>query len=344
MLRKWPIAALLLLLVLAGSALAQTTPPAAEQGVQSAPPASLTMSGKITDDEGNQVEGARVTILNKATGETQTATTGSTGDYSFTGLPQGSYSVTVEKEGHIKVEGKDVTLLAGILNPPSDFVLKKDTFTLLRYFWQAGVNRWPLLLCSIFGLVFIIERYWSLSRVKINTAEIITRVRRALQAGDLSAGQTVCDTLGGPIANTVKAGLLRFGTPTEEVEKAMEAVATQEIARMEKYLWILATIAMIAPLFGFLGTVTGMIQAFDRLAEVGLGNPRAVASGISEALITTAWGLFIALPVQLAFNYFTTRVSNAALGMETGAAMLVETFRELEHVSPAPEGPRPVVR
>lgn len=344
MLRKWPVAAVLFFIVLQAGVQAQTSPPATEQGTPAQAPVSLTLAGKITDDEGSPVEGAHVTVLNKTTGETHDTMSTATGDYSITGLPQGTYSVTVEKEGHIKVEGRDATLLAGILNPPTDITLKKDTFTLLKYFWQAGVNRWPLLLCSIFGLVFIIERYWSLSRVKINTAEIITRVRRALQAGDLSAGQTVCDTLGGPIANTVKAGLLRFGAPTEEVEKAMEAVATQEIARMEKYLWILATIAMVAPLFGFLGTVTGMIQAFDRLAEVGLGNPRAVASGISEALITTAWGLFIALPVQFAFNYFTTRVSNASLGMETGAAMLVETFRELEHANAAPENLRPIAR
>jgi biopolymer transport protein ExbB len=103
-----------------------------------------------------------------------------------------------------------------------------------------------------------------------------------------------------------------------------------EIARLERNLWVLATVANIAPLFGFLGTVTGMIAAFEALAEVGLGNPRAVASGISQALITTATGLTIALPVQYAFNHYTNRVNSYSLDMETSAAVLLETFNELE--------------
>jgi len=110
----------------------------------------------------------------------------------------------------------------------------------------------------------------------------------------------------------------------------MEAVATQEVARMERFLWILATVANIAPLFGFLGTVTGMINAFDKVAEVGLGNPKAVAGGISEALITTAAGLIIALPTQAAYNYFVTRVGKISLNMETAGAMLLETIKEIE--------------
>ena len=113
----------------------------------------------------------------------------------------------------------------------------------------------------------------------------------------------------------------------------MESVALHEISKLERGLWMLATVANVAPLFGFLGTVTGMIKSFAVLAEVGLGNPKAVAAGISEALITTAYGLFIALPVQAAFNYFTSRVSSFALDMETSSAMLMETFNELEDSS-----------
>ncbi|MEJ2080768.1 MAG: MotA/TolQ/ExbB proton channel family protein [Acidobacteriota bacterium] len=100
--------------------------------------------------------------------------------------------------------------------------------------------------------------------------------------------------------------------------------------KLEKGLWILATIANVAPLFGFLGTVTGMIASFEALAEVGLGNPEAVAGGISEALITTATGLMIALPVQAAYNYFSNRVSQFALDMEISSSVLLETFNEIE--------------
>jgi biopolymer transport protein ExbB len=196
-----------------------------------------------------------------------------------------------------------------------------------------------MLICSILGLIVIIERAIVLHRVNINTARIFGSVRQALMKHDLKGAIGVCDSNPSPISDTMRAGLLRFGKTTAEVEKAMESVALHEISKLERGLWILATVANVAPLFGFLGTVTGMIKSFGALAEVGLGNPKAVANGISEALITTAYGLFIALPVQAAFNYFTSRVSNFALDMETSSAMLVETFNELQNEPEAPTAP-----
>jgi len=189
---------------------------------------------------------------------------------------------------------------------------------------------WPLLICSILGLVFIVERTIAYVRVKGDTAEIFSRVREALLAGDLRRAVEVTDSYTNPVAATLKAGLMRYGRSSEEIERAMQVVALHELNRLERNLWILATVANIAPLFGFLGTVTGMINSFEALAEVGLGNPKAVASGISEALITTAAGLMIALPVQYAFNHFTNRVNHYTLDMETSAAVLLETFKETQ--------------
>ena len=202
--------------------------------------------------------------------------------------------------------------------------------TLLDYYIRGGVTMHPMLICSIVGLIVIIERSIVLHRLKANTAQVFGAVRGALVKRDLKGAIDVCDASPSPISDTLRAGLLRFGKPVPDVEKAMESVALHEISKLERGLWVLATVANIAPLFGFLGTVTGMIKSFGVLAEVGLGNPKAVASGISEALITTAYGLFIALPVQAAFNYFTSRISNFALDMETSSAMLIETFNELE--------------
>jgi len=187
-----------------------------------------------------------------------------------------------------------------------------------------------MLLCSIVGLIVIIERGIVLHRVKINTAQVFGAVRNALMHRDLKGAIEVCDTNPSPISDTMRAGLLRFGKPASDIEKAIESVALHEISKLERGLWILATVANVAPLFGFLGTVTGMIKSFAVLSEVGLGNPKAVAAGISEALITTAYGLFIALPVQAAYNYFTSRITSFALDMETSSAMLLETFNELE--------------
>lgn len=202
--------------------------------------------------------------------------------------------------------------------------------TLVDYFAKGGLVMWPLLACSILGLIFVIERGISLHRVRMDTALVFSKIRQALVHGSLKQAIEICDEHPGPIADTLRAGLLRFGRPTDEIEKAIESVAQHELYKLERGLWVLATVANVAPLFGFLGTVTGMIRSFEALAEVGLGNPKAVASGISEALITTAAGLFIALPVQAAFNYYSSRVSSFALDMETSSTMLLETFSEVD--------------
>jgi biopolymer transport protein ExbB len=198
------------------------------------------------------------------------------------------------------------------------------------YFTKGGPLMWPLLACSVVGLIFIIERVIAYYRVKGDTAEIVSEVRESLLRRELRQAIEICERYDHPVAVTLKSGLLRFGKTHGEIEKAMESVALHEVSKLEKSLWILATIANIAPLFGFLGTVTGMIASFQALAEVGLGNPEAVAGGISEALITTATGLVIALPVQAAYNYFNNRVSQFALDMEISSSVLLETFSEIE--------------
>jgi len=167
-------------------------------------------------------------------------------------------------------------------------------------------------------------------RIKGNTASIVAEVRDLLLENKLRQAVEFCEDFDHPVAVTTKSGLLRFGKSHEEIEKAMESVALHEISKLEKGLWVIATIANIAPLFGFTGTVTGMISSFEALAEVGLGNPEAVAGGISEALITTATGLMIALPTQTAYNYFTNKVSQFAMDMEISSSVLLETFSEVE--------------
>ena len=201
---------------------------------------------------------------------------------------------------------------------------------LLQYITKGGFMMYPLLLCSLVGLIFIIERAIIYYRIRGYTAEIFSEVRESLLDADLHRAIESCEKFDHPVATTLKSGLLRLGKSPQAIEKAMESVALHEVSKLEKGLWVLATLANVAPLFGFLGTVTGMISSFAALAEAGMGNPQAVASGISEALITTATGLIIALPVQAAYNYFNNKVSNLALDMETSASMLLETFSEVE--------------
>lgn len=203
--------------------------------------------------------------------------------------------------------------------------------TLLGYFNKGGPVMWPLLFAAILALAFIIERWWVLWRSKIKTDEFLNRLRAALlKRRSAKEAISVCEEYKGPIANILKAGLIKYGTTEEEIEKAIEIAVNHELARLERGLAVLGSIANVAPLMGFLGTVTGMIKSFGVLAEQGLKNPEKVAEGISEALITTATGLAIAIPAALFYNWFSTKVSRFVLEMETGSNMLLETFAAME--------------
>jgi biopolymer transport protein ExbB len=135
----------------------------------------------------------------------------------------------------------------------------------------------------------------------------------------------------------MKAGLLKYGQPKEDVEKTIENAALYELGRLERRLVILATTANVAPLLGFFGTVTGMMKSFDALAEAGLSNPGLVAIGIKEALTTTAAGLFVAIPVQIFYNFFMSKVNKFVRDIETSANMLLETFGEMDRSGVSPE-------
>ncbi len=202
------------------------------------------------------------------------------------------------------------------------------------YFRQGGMWMYPLLFFSIVALACIIERTIVFAKAKVNVNEFLTKIRKSLLVnGDVKGAIKVCEEYRGPVASVTKAGLLRYGTGhnQEDIEKTIENAALYELDRLEKRLGVLATTANVAPMLGFLGTVTGMIKSFGTLAEQGLTNPAAVAIGISEALITTATGLIIAIPAQLAYNWFTTKVTRFVRDIETASNMLMETFIELDN-------------
>ncbi len=202
---------------------------------------------------------------------------------------------------------------------------------LYTYFRQGGPVMWPLLFFSLLGLTFIIERYIALTKARINVNEFLTRIRKALLVNrNVKEAIKVCEQYKGPVASVMKAGLLRYGHSREDIEKTIENAALFELDRLERGMGVLATTANVSPMLGFLGTVTGMIKSFATLAAEGLTNPGKVAAGISEALITTATGLIIAIPVQLAFNWYTTKINKYVREIETATNMLMETFIEMD--------------
>lgn len=203
--------------------------------------------------------------------------------------------------------------------------------TFMGYMRDGGPVMWFLLALSIIALAFIIERFVALRRARINVNEFLAKIRKALIVNhSVREAIKICEQYRGPVASIMKAGLLKYGQPKEDIEKTIENAALYEMGRLERGLTVLATVANIAPLLGFLGTVTGMINAFDALMEAGLTNPGLVAGGISEALITTAAGLIVAIPVQMAYNYFMTRINRFVRDIETATNMLLETFIEMD--------------
>jgi len=204
-------------------------------------------------------------------------------------------------------------------------------------FIKGGPFMWPLLFALIVGIAVAFVKFWALTRASINTRKFLAKIKGALSTGGVDAATEICVNTRGPVASIFHAGLLRAGRGVEHVEKAIEGAATIEMAFLERGMVWLATVANIAPLLGFLGTVSGMIKAFEAIALAGDIEPSLVASGISEALITTAAGLAIAIPIQALHNFFVSRIDKLIIEMEESSSDLIDTLTEIEQRSGAPE-------
>ncbi|MBN2308982.1 MAG: MotA/TolQ/ExbB proton channel family protein [Candidatus Hydrogenedentes bacterium] len=184
---------------------------------------------------------------------------------------------------------------------------------------------WPIAACSIVALAITIERFYSLRRATIDTREFMDTMRTILRQNRFQEAIDLCDQTDGPIARILKAGLLKHNRSKEDIRESIEDAGHLEIPRLERYLSALATCANIAPLLGLLGTVAGMIKAFGRIQDKkGQVNPADLAEGISNALVTTAAGLTVAIPTLVIYNYFVSRVDNMILEMEISSSELVE--------------------
>ena len=200
---------------------------------------------------------------------------------------------------------------------------QSTTSGFIEFFNKGGVFMWPLLACSIIGLAAIIERAITLQRASTNTKKFIARVIQELRSNGVRAAIELCQSTRGPIAAIVHSGLVKADQGPVAVEKAIEAAGGIEVSFLQRGLMIMATVANVAPLLGFLGTVSGMINAFEAIAAAEQVSAKLVASGISEALITTLAGLVIAIPVQIAHNYFLSRIDRFIIEMEESSIDLV---------------------
>lgn len=200
---------------------------------------------------------------------------------------------------------------------------------LFSIFLKGGFLMWPILLCSIIGLTVIIDRYMVLRKAKINIPAFMVRIRGLIKKRDISGAISYCMEEKSPVANIIRRGLKKYKLGHERVKEAIENAGRQEISKLEKGLSVLATIAGIAPLLGFLGTVTGMIQAFMTIEDLaGAANPSDLAGGIWEALTTTAFGLIVGIPALAFYNYFLSAVKKAVGDMETVANDVVDVVQD----------------
>jgi biopolymer transport protein ExbB len=213
----------------------------------------------------------------------------------------------------------------------SGFINRLKRSGLGQNYIKGGMFMHPLLACSLIALVFIIERAWTLSRARVNVKALMMRVVRALREEGVQAALEVCQRTRGPIAAILHSGLLRASRGPSAVEKAIETSGAIEMSFLERGLVALATIANVAPLLGFLGTVSGMISAFAAIAAAEQVSAKLVAKGIEEALITTATGLIIAVPVTIAHSFFVSQIDRFIIEMEEASAELVDELLDLEH-------------
>lgn len=201
---------------------------------------------------------------------------------------------------------------------------------LTEKFEAGGGFMWPILACLVLGLAFSFERLWTLTRARTNTKQFIIKVKKALDEGGVEAAKKVCENTRGPIASVFYAGLLRADEGLDAAEKAIIAYGGIEMGFLERGLIWISTFITIAPMLGFTGTVQGMIQAFDAIKEAAQISPAVVAGGISVALLTTLFGLVVAMILQIFYNYFVSRIDKLVGDMEESSIELIDALYEMK--------------
>ncbi|HSJ05678.1 MAG TPA: MotA/TolQ/ExbB proton channel family protein [Longimicrobiales bacterium] len=205
-------------------------------------------------------------------------------------------------------------------------------YTLLSMFYDGGAWMYPLVLCSLFALGVIIAKAYTLWAAHRRSASVLKEVEDLARSGRMDDAIRVAADTPGPVAAILYAGLrrLRARQSGADIEKAIQTTGVIELGFLERGLTVLATIANVAPLLGFLGTVAGMISAFGAIAAAGQVEASLVAGGIKIALITTATGLIIAIPVNVAYNFFVTRIDKLIMEMEEGTAHVLNLVWDME--------------
>ena len=203
------------------------------------------------------------------------------------------------------------------------------TLGLLHVAREGGVLLMPLIACSFLLFVFVFERAFSLRRGRVIPKPFIRRFVQQLEEGQLDQAEAMqrCRENNSPMAQLCAAAVMKWGRPSVEVEQAVIDAGERVSSQLRRYLRLFSGISTISPLLGLLGTVVGMIRAFNTIAsDDAMGRPDLLASGISQALLTTAAGLLIAIPAIIVHLYFSSRVDRLVMDMDSWGQQVVNTI------------------
>lgn len=203
---------------------------------------------------------------------------------------------------------------------------------LWQVFLAGGAVMWPILACSIFAFAISLEKFLYLRRISAETEDFLKKIFEKMKRREIKEALQVCEASRIPLANILKAGILKFDRPRQQIIEALEDASMYEIPIIKKNLGALATIAHITPLLGFLGTVTGMIKCFQAI-QLKSANLYAIptaelAGGIWQALLSTVAGLIVAIPTYVIYNYLADRINGFISEMEKAAAESVNLLTE----------------
>lgn len=221
-------------------------------------------------------------------------------------------------------------MLISILQDPLVQDLEsQDSISLLELLTNGGYMMIPILLLWMVAIYIFVERTRTLGAASKTPESFKDQIRSLVISGDINGALMLCSQTDTPVARMIEKGVNRIGNPLKNIEVSIENVGKLEIYRLEKNLSLLATISGAAPMIGFLGTVTGMIQAFIAIAqEEGAVSPKLLSSGIYEAMITTAAGLFVGILAYLGYNYLVSKMGKVIHTMESNVIDFIDLLQE----------------
>jgi biopolymer transport protein ExbB len=196
----------------------------------------------------------------------------------------------------------------------------------------GGLMMWPIILCSVVAAAIILERLWTLQERRVLPPELTRRVWQLIEGNQITEPMIHALEQNSPLGKLLAVGLLNRHRPRTMLMERLEDTGRHVVHELERYLNTLGTIAGVSPLLGLLGTVTGIIKAFNAIEAGGAGDPRALSGGIAEALVATAAGLCVAIPSLFAYRYLRGRVERIVVAMEKDSIRLADAVEEADRL------------